>query len=297
MLAVLEFFQRVTGSYGIAIILLTVVVRVLLYPLSQKQMNSMASMQKIQPRLKVLQEKYANDKQKLNEEMMRLYKEHNVNPMAGCLPLLVQLPIMILLFRVLMNYEVADSVFFGINLEKSLLIGMGQAFSILPDETGRIGMFTILSAIMENPAGLANVQYYLPTLISIVFITFLTWFQQKISGSANNPQMATMNVIMPFMMAIICLSLPGGVLVYWGTSSLIGIAQQWLVIKRTKEKIAEKPVLYKNKPVPGQQAGRQLADVARDDDEYEDDEYEDDDEYDDDDEYEYYDDDDEDDGK
>jgi YidC/Oxa1 family membrane protein insertase len=83
MQSVLEFFHTVTGSYGMAIILLTVVVRMLLYPLSQKQMTSMSRMQKLQPRMKALQEKYADNKEKLNEEMMRLYRENNVNPMAG----------------------------------------------------------------------------------------------------------------------------------------------------------------------------------------------------------------------
>ena len=282
LLSILELFQRLTGSYGVAIILLTVLVRLLLYPLSHKQMTSMSAMQKIQPRLKILQEKYAGDKQKLNEEMMRLYKENNVNPMAGCLPLLVQLPIMILLFQVLMRYEVADSSFFGINLEQTFLYGLGQALSILPEDGSPVGLFAALSAIASNPSGLANVQYYLPTMLFIIFIAFLTWFQQRISGAGNNPQMATMNTIMPFFMLFICLSLPGGVLIYWGTSSLIGIAQQWIVMRRTKAEIAEKPVLYKNKPVPGQ-APKQIAGKAQKEEE----------EYEDDDEYEYYDDDDE----
>ncbi len=290
LLSILELFQRVTGSYGVAIILLTILVRLLLYPLSHKQMTSMSAMQKIQPRLKVLQEKYANDKQKLNEEMMRLYKENNVNPMAGCLPLLVQLPIMILLFRVLMDYDVADASFFGIHLENTLLYGMGQALSILPADGAPLGIFAVLSGIAANPAGLVNVQYYLPTLLFVLFIAFLTWFQQKMSGAGNNPQMATMNTIMPFFMVFICLSLPGGVLIYWGTSSLIGIAQQWVVMRRTKAEIAEKPVLYKNKPVSGQTpqqfAAKGQKEEEEDDDEWEyyddDDEYEDDDDYEDD---------------
>ncbi len=289
MASLLDLFQSLTGSYGIAIVLLTLLVRLLLYPLSHKQMVSMAQMQKIQPRLKHLQEKYANDKEALNREMMRLYKEHNVNPLAGCFPILVQIPIMILLFRTLMNAQVGDSVFLGVHLSKTLLSGMAQALRILPEGDAPIGLFSVLNGIVANPAGLANVSLYLPTLLFILAIAFLTWFQQKMSGAASNPQMATMNVVMPIMMGFICLSLPGGVLVYWGTSSLIGILQQWVALKRTKAELEEKPTLYRNKPVAGQKnetlstpsAAEEEAEY--DDDEYEDDEYE---EYEDDDEYE-----------
>jgi YidC/Oxa1 family membrane protein insertase len=279
---ILEFVQRITGSYGIAIIVLTIGVRLLLYPLSQKQLVSMSQMQKIQPRIKMLQEKYENDKQTLQQEIMRLYKENNVNPFAGCLPLLIQLPVMILLFQALMklNYEIADSTFLGIRMERSVLYGMGEALSILPQDGSAVGILAVLSGIASGPAGLVHVGLYMPSLIFTLFICFITWLQQKISGAANNPQMATMNVIMPFFMGFICLSLPGGVLVYWGTSSLIGIAQQWFAVRKTKEQMATKPTLYKSKPLPGRQA--QSVEWSEGDD----DEYEDDDEYDDDDEYE-----------
>jgi len=112
---VLNFFYGISHSYGVAIILLTLLVRVLLYPLSHKQLVSMKKMQQIQPRLKTLQEKYKDDKQKLNQEVMKLYREYGVNPAAGCLPLLVQLPILILLFKVIMNYDFGEEFFLGIS--------------------------------------------------------------------------------------------------------------------------------------------------------------------------------------
>jgi YidC/Oxa1 family membrane protein insertase len=254
MLNILVLLQRITGSYGLAIILLTIVVRLLLYPLTHKQMVSMGKMQKLQPRLKVLQEKYGNDKAKLNEEMMRLYRENNVNPLSGCLPILVQLPVMILLFGALMRYQVADSMFFGIRLEWSVLHSLAAAMSVETAEGVKAGFGDVWTGLTSNPEGLANAGFYLPGLILTAAIIFMTWLQQRLSGSANNPQMATMNVVMPIMMGFICLGLPGGVLVYWGTSSLIGIVQQWFAAKRTKKEIETKPVLYKNKPVPGQPA-------------------------------------------
>jgi YidC/Oxa1 family membrane protein insertase len=290
ILRILEFFQELTGSYGIAIILLTVAVRVMLYPLSQKQMVSMTQMQKIQPRIAHLRERYADDKETLQREMIRLYKDNNVNPFAGCFPILIQLPVMILLFRALMNYEVTDAVFLGIRLEKSIMYGLGEALGVLSGG-GAPGYGAVLGGLFSNPSGLAHVGLYLPALALMVVICFMTWAQQKISGTGNNPEMATMNVIMPFFMGFICLTLPGGVLVYWGTSSLIGILQQWFVMRKTKELMEVKPTLYKNKPVPGRPAEslepprkRAAEEEGYEDGEYE--EYDDEYEYDDDDEYE-----------
>jgi len=307
MLSVLEFFQRLTGSYGVAIIILTIIVRLILYPLSQKQMTSMGQMQKIQPRLKMLQEKYKDDKEKLNAEMMRLYKENNVNPMAGCLPLLVQLPIMIVLFQVLMNYEMAaGATFLGIRLELSVFDGLATAMNVVVAEGSRAGIMNVFKGIFTNPAGLINVGLYLPGLILTGLICFMMWYQQKMTGATDNPQMATMNVVMPVIMAFMCLGLPGGVVVYWGTSSLIGIIQQVFVSKKTKMELAQKPVLYKNKPVDGKgdvltlENGENEEEYEEEEYEEEEEEYEDDEDEedgyaddDDDDEYEYEDDDDE----
>ena len=99
--AVLAFFYSLVPNLGVAIILLTVVVMVVLYPLTAKQFKSMMAMQRVQPEIKKLQAKYKGDRQKLNEEMMRFYQENHINPLSGCLPLLVQFPIFFLLFRVL----------------------------------------------------------------------------------------------------------------------------------------------------------------------------------------------------
>ncbi|EHM10217.1 membrane protein insertase, YidC/Oxa1 family [Thermanaerovibrio velox DSM 12556] len=244
MLGTLNFFYSITRSYGLSIILLTVVVRILLHPLSHKQMVSMQRMQKIQPRLKVIQEKYANDKEKMNQEMMQLYKEHGVNPAAGCLPLLVQLPIFILLYRVLMNYDFSNTSFLGVPLSTSALGALGAALGM---GASKPTFTAVLGAIITNPAGLARVDLYGASVILIAVVGFLTWYQQKLS-SGNNPQMAFMNWFMPLFMSFICLSLPGGVMIYWGASSLISVAQQKWVLMRTEEEMKVKPVLHKNKP-------------------------------------------------
>ena len=266
LLKVLEFFYGLTNSFGLAIVLLTIAVRVVLYPLNQKQMTSMQQMQKIQPRLKVLQEKYSNDKEKLNQETMRLYKENKVNPAAGCLPLVVQLQILILLFNVLRKFDFAGTSFMGILLGSSTMGGIAQAVGIAADSTGNYGVMSVLTGVLSNPAGLSNVGLYVGNLILLISISFLTWAQQKLS-SGTNPQMAMMNTIMPFFMGFICLSMPGGVMLYWGLSSLIGVVQQYFVMTKTKHELEVKPTLHKNKPTSA---------TEEDDDEYEDD-YEDDD--------------------
>lgn len=248
LLTILEFFYGITHSYGLAIILLTIAVRIALYPLNQKQMLSMQHMQKIQPMLKVIQEKYANDKEKMNQETMRLYKEYKVNPAAGCLPLLVQLPILILLFNVLRTYDFADTSFFGVLLGSSTTAGLAKALGVAAAANGEYSIMAVLSAVVTNPAGLSQVNFYLGNLVLLIGISVLTWAQQKLSGG-NNPQMAMMNTIMPFFMAFICLSMPGGVMLYWGLSSLMGVAQQYFVMKKTTEQLAVKPKLHKNKPV------------------------------------------------
>ena len=256
----LEQFYGFTGSYGLSIVILTVIIRLLLYPLNKKQMVSMQAMQKIQPRLKMLQEKYADDKQKLGEETMRLYREYKVNPMAGCMPMLVQLPILILLFQVLRKHNFGDAAFLGIfKLGTSVITGICQACGAAVSSTA--GITAAAKAIFANPSGLANMSLYIGNVFLIVAIVVLTWLQQKMS-TGENPQMATMNTIMPIFMAWICLSMPGGVMIYWGLSTLFGVVQQYYVMKNTKLEMANKPVLHKNKPVEAEV-------VEDDDDEYE----------------------------
>ena len=247
LLMILEFFYGITHSYGLAIILLTIAVRIALYPLNQKQMLSMQHMQKIQPMLKVIQEKYANDREKMNQETMRLYKEYKVNPAAGCLPLVVQLPILILLFNVLRSYDFSGTSFLGVMLGSSTTAGLAQALGVPALASGEHSIMAVLMAMVTNPAGLSHVGLYLGNLVLLIAISVLTWAQQKLSGGSN-PQMAMMNTIMPFFMAFICLSMPGGVMLYWGLSSLMGVVQQYFVMKKTTEQLAVKPTLHKNKP-------------------------------------------------
>lgn len=257
---VLEQLYALTGSYGTSIVLLTVIIRLLLYPLNKKQMVSMQAMQKIQPRLKMLQEKYGDDRQKLGEETMRLYREYHINPAAGCMPMLVQLPILILLFQVLRKYDFGEAAsYLGIfKLGTSAVSGISQACGGAATQSISVA----IKAAFSNPAGLASVELYLGNILLLVAIVLLTMLQQKMT-SGDNPQMAAMNTIMPLFMGFICLSMPGGVMIYWGLSTLFGVVQQYFVVKNTKIEMANKPALHKNKPVVEEE------EEYEDDDEYE----------------------------
>lgn len=261
-------------AWGLAIILMTILVRILMHPLTQKQMVSMQRMQKIQPMIKVLQDKYGDDKETLNREMMALYKENKVNPASGCLPLIIQLPIFILLYSVLYgltrgdfshlefwkNIDFNNITFLGINLGGSVLTTIANAIK-LQDASGalipadQLGIVMILFSVFANIttsfpmlfASFAVVCSWLPNLLLLILIGYLTWYQSHIS-SAGNSQMAMMTWFMPLFLTFICFSIPGGVLLYWGVSSLMGIIHQVRVMRKTKDEMSQKPVLLKDKP-------------------------------------------------
>lgn len=195
-------------SYALAIIILGVIVRILLFPLSLKQMRSMIGMSDIQPELKELQARYKNNRQKLSEEMNKLYQEHNVNPLAGCLPILIQMPILYAIFQAMRNYDYNEHAsFFWIDSLKN-----------------------------------ADPYYIFPALLVI-----LMFLQQKLSMSkeaiSTNPSMKVMLYVMPLMMGVISLNLPSGVGVYWITTSFIMLIQQVFMNKqREKEKALRQEV-------------------------------------------------------
>jgi len=222
--SVIVFFYSFTHNYGIAIILMTILIRVILYPLMQKQMVSMREMQKIQPLMKEVQEKYKNDKERLNKELMALYKEHKVNPMSGCLPLLIQMPILILLFQVLRGFnEKIYSVYNGFP---------GFLSFWLPD-------LSLPDQLIKLPgSGIFGIQYLgiMPILIGASM-----FYQQKMTtapattgkdgGSAEQTQ-KMMTIMMPLLIAFMSFSLPSGLTLYWLTSTLLGIGQQYLINKK-----------------------------------------------------------------
>jgi YidC/Oxa1 family membrane protein insertase len=254
-------FHDLTGSWGWAIIILTLLVRLAMHPLTQKQMVSMQKMQKLQPRMKVLQEKYQDDKETLNREIMALYKENKVSPAAGCLPLLIQLPVLILFYNVLREAsaqkELLNATFLGIRLSESFMSTIAGAVNLVdaagaPVDTASLGAWmgplTVVFSAMTNSSLLfANLSQWLPNTLLLLFIGILTWYQQHLT-SKGNPQMAMMSWFMPIFLTWICFGIQGGVLLYWGVSSLLGVGHQLNVMRKTSLEMQEKPVLLQEKP-------------------------------------------------
>ena len=244
-------------AWGLAIIILTLLVRLLMHPLTAKQMNSMQKMQKLQPQLEVLKKKYGDDQEALNRETMALYKENKVNPASGCLPLLIQLPIFILLYGVLYDLTRTESftnvTFLGVNLGGSVLTTVADALKLvdangvrIPDE--QLGFVMVFLSSFTNLSLLfSNIGIWFANFILLLLIAYLTWLQQHLT-SAGNSQMAMLNWFMPLFLTFICFGLPGGVLLYWGISSLMGIVHQLRVSRKTSEEMKQKPILYQEKP-------------------------------------------------
>ncbi len=194
ILYILKFLYSVIHNYGVAIILLTIFVKLLLNPLSKHSMKSMKAMQQLQPRLKELKEKYKGDKERLNVETMQLFKANKVNPMGGCLPMLLQMPIYIALYKVLWNsIELYRAPFFWFYKDLSA-----------PD----------------------------PTFIMPVLMGVAMWLQQKMTPSVTaDPTQAKMMQIMPIMFTAFMLFLPAGLVLYIFVNTIMGVAQQWMMNK------------------------------------------------------------------
>jgi YidC/Oxa1 family membrane protein insertase len=193
----LTFFNSVFKNYGVAIILLTVVVRLVLYPFTYKSMKSMKEMQKIQPLMTELREKYKNDKEKLNQEVMRLYQTHKINPLGGCLPLLLQLPVFIALYKAL---------YVAIELRHSPFI------------------FWIKDLSEMDP------YYITPIVMGASY-----FLQQKLTPTSMDPAQQKIMLLMPVIFTVIFLNLPAGLVLYFFVSNLLSIAQQLYMNKFVKD--------------------------------------------------------------
>jgi YidC/Oxa1 family membrane protein insertase len=263
----------VIGSYGVAIVLLTIVVRAVLLPLSIKQTKSMREMQRIQPEVKKLQAKYKGDRQKLNEEMMALYKEHGVNPFGGCLPLLMQFPVLIALYRVIraplaylgyknlspvqtathwvVNNSVHGiySVAQGSALAKALHL---HAISVNQFLGLRLDCGAVYALRGERSPTLPDTHYpvcghglvsALPYLVLVLLMGVTTWYQQKqmqaTQGAAKDPQQQQMQMFtrfMPAMLMFFAFSFPIGVVFYWLTTNVLTILQQQFILGKVSIK-------------------------------------------------------------
>jgi len=225
----LDWLFRMVGNFGLAIILLTITIRGLLFPIAQKQFASMARMRILQPKMKALQERYKDDKQRQQQEIMKLYKEEKVNPLAGCLPILLQIPIMFALYKVLL---------LTIEMRHQPFIGWIHDLSA-PDPATIINLFGYLH--FTPPAFLAI--GVVPVLLGISM-----YYQFKLNPAPMDDMQKQIFSIMPWMMMFLMAPFAVGLQVYWITSNAITIAQQqWLYSRHPgmKEPVKKKEVAAK----------------------------------------------------
>lgn len=206
----LKFTYGLVGNFGVAIIILTILVKLLFWPLMTKSYKSMKRMQSLQPQMAKLREKFKDDKQRLNQEMMGLYKTHKVNPMGGCLPMVVQIPVFIALYR-LLDY--------AIELRHAPFFFWIQDLSA-PD---RLFRFPFSVPFMEPPYGI-------PVLTLLMGASM--FIQQKMTPTPGDPTQAKVMLLMPIIFTFIFINFPAGLVLYWLVQNILSIGQQTYINRK-----------------------------------------------------------------
>ena len=206
----MNLLHEVIPNYGVAIIVLTILTKILLWPLGTKSYKSMNEMKKIQPLMAELREKYKDDKQRMNQEVMGLYRTYKINPLGGCLPMLVQIPVFFALYRMLYEaVELRHAPFFGWINDLSA-----------PD---RLFHFDFAIPMMQPPYGI-------PVLTIVMGATM--FLQQKMSPPMGDPAQAKMMMLMPIIFTVVFVNFSSGLVLYWLVNNLLSISQQYYIQKK-----------------------------------------------------------------
>ncbi len=214
----MKFLYEIIGNYGVVILAITAIIRILLFPLANKQFSSMNHMKAVQPEIVKLRERFADDKARLNQEMMKLYKEKKINPAAGCLPIFIQIPIFFALYKVLfVAIEMRQAPFFGWITDLSV-----------PDPTS---MFNLFGLLPFTPPDFLSIGVW-PLLMGLSM-----FIQQKLSPTPPDPIQAKIFMFLPIFFTILLANFPSGLVIYWFFNNVLSIAQQSYLMKfSSKEK-------------------------------------------------------------
>jgi len=215
---VLEYFYRLLGNFGLGILLLTVLIKLAFFPLANKSYRAMSRMKQLQPKMMKLRERYPDDKQKLNESMMRLYREEKVNPAAGCLPILIQIPVFFALYKVLfVSIEMRHAPFYGWvqDLSAADPTSIFNLFGLIPWQPPEFLMIGIWPLIMGGSM----------------------WLQQKLNPAPADPIQQKIFMFLPIIFTFMLATFPAGLVIYWAWNNILSIAQQWVIMRRMGVKI------------------------------------------------------------
>ena len=220
----IDWFFRIFGNFGVAILAVTVLVKLIFFPLANKSYASMAKMKAVQPQLAALKDKYPDDKMKQQQEMMEIYKKEKINPIAGCLPILIQIPVFFSLYKVLfVTIEMRHAPFFGWIKDLSA-----------PDPTNLFNLFGLLAF---DPTHLPVLGYYLHLGIWPIIMGITMWFQMKLNPTPPDPTQKMIFDWMPLIFTFMLAGFPAGLVIYWAWNNLLSVLQHSYIMKKNGAKI------------------------------------------------------------
>jgi YidC/Oxa1 family membrane protein insertase len=224
MFLALDFFYHFFGNFGISILLVTVLVKLIFFPLANKSYASMAKMKSVQPQLAALKERYPDDKVKQQQEMMEIYKKEKINPIAGCLPVALQIPVFFSLYKVLfVTIEMRHAPFYGWIKDLSA-----------PDPTN---IFTLFGLLHFDPTQLPLVGHYLALGVWPIIMGITMWFQFKLNPTPPDPTQQMIFGWMPLIFTFMLAGFPAGLVIYWAWNNTLSVLQQSLIMHRNGVKI------------------------------------------------------------
>jgi YidC/Oxa1 family membrane protein insertase len=224
MFLALDFFYHLVGNFGIAILLVTVLVKLLFFPLANKSYASMAKMKSVQPQLAALKERYPDDKMNQQQEMMEIYKKEKINPIAGCLPVALQIPVFFSLYKVLfVTIEMRHAPFFGWIKDLSA-----------PDPTNLFNLFGLLHV---DPTQVPLFGHYLALGVWPIIMGITMWFQMKLNPTPPDPTQKMIFDWMPLIFTFMLAGFPAGLVIYWAWNNLLSVLQQSFIMRRNGVKV------------------------------------------------------------
>jgi len=226
--AALHWLSELTGNYGVAILIFTLFLKILFFPLANKSYKAMGKMKLLAPQMQELKDKYKDDPQKMQQEMMALYKREKVNPVSGCLPIIIQIPVFFALYKVLfVTIEMRHAPFFGWIRDLSA-----------QDPTN---IFTLFGLIPWEPTVVPIIGPFLHLGIWPLLMGVTMYAQQKLNPAPPDPVQAKVFQFMPIVFTFMLGTFPAGLVIYWTWNNLLSIAQQWLMMRR----VAQSPQMAK----------------------------------------------------
>jgi YidC/Oxa1 family membrane protein insertase len=220
----IDYLFRLVGNFGVAILLVTVLIKAIFFPLANKSYASMAKMKNVQPEMMALRERFPDDKVKQQQEMMALYKREKINPVAGCLPILIQIPVFFALYKVLfVTIEMRHAPFFGWIRDLSA-----------PDPTN---LFTLFGLIPYDPSQIPIFGHYLVLGIWPIIMGITMWVQMKLNPAPPDPTQKMIFDWMPLIFTFMLASFPAGLVIYWAWNNTLSVLQQGIIMKKNGAKI------------------------------------------------------------